>query len=76
MWSHLNRIQVTGTFGWPAVPLNVKEATLIQAADTFRSKDAPFGVAGFGEFGVVRVGPNLRVQSLLRRYINPSRVGV
>jgi hypothetical protein len=76
MWSHLDRIQVTATFGWPAVPMNVREASLIQAADTFRSKDAPFGVAGFGEFGVVRVGANQRVMSLLRRYINGSRVGV
>ena len=76
LWSHLDRVQVAATFGWPAVPMNVREATLIQAADIFRAKDAPFGVAGFGEFGVVRVGANLRVQSLLRRYINGSRVGV
>ncbi len=76
MWSHLDRIQVTATFGWPAVPMNVREAALIQAADVFRSKDAVFGVAGYGEFGVVRVGANQRVMSLLRRYINPSRVGV
>ena len=51
-WSHLDRIQVTGVFGWPAVPLAVKQAALIAAADLFKLKDAPFGVAGFGEFGV------------------------
>ena len=51
-WSHQDRIQVTGVFGWPAVPLAVKQAALIAAADLFRLKDAPFGVAGFGEFAV------------------------
>jgi hypothetical protein len=76
MWAHLDRIQITGVFGWPAVPSAVKQATLIAAADLFRIKDAPFGVAGFGEFGVVRVQQNPRVLQLLRRYINGARVGV
>lgn len=75
-WSHQDRIQVTGVFGWPAVPLAVKQAALIAAADLFKIKDAPFGVAGFGEFGVVRVQANPRVMSLLRRYISGSTVGV
>jgi hypothetical protein len=75
-WSHLDRIQVTGVFGWPAVPLAVKQAALIAASDLFRLKDAPFGVAGFGEFGVVRIQANPRVMSLLHRYISGQRVGV
>lgn len=75
-WSHQNRIQVTGTFGWPAIPSAVVQATLIAAADLFKLKDAPFGVAGFGEFGVVRVQANPRVMQLLRRYITGQRVGV
>jgi hypothetical protein len=75
-WSHLDRIQVTGVFGWPAVPLAVKQASLIAAADLFRLKDAPFGVAGFGEFGAVRIQANPRVMSLLQRYINGQRAGV
>jgi hypothetical protein len=75
-WSHLDRIQVTGVFGWPAVPATVKQAALISAADIFRLKDAPFGVAGFGEFGAVRITANPRVMQLLHRYISPKRVGV
>ena len=74
--THLDRIQVTGVFGWPAVPLAVKQAALIAAADLFRLKDAPFGVAGFGEFGAVKITANPRVMSLLKRYINGQRVGV
>jgi hypothetical protein len=76
MWSHLDRVQVAGTFGWPAVPLNVKNAALIAAADLFRLKDAPFGVAGFGEFGAVKVTANPRVMALVHRYIRGERVGV
>jgi hypothetical protein len=75
-WSHQDRLQVTAVFGWPAVPAAVKQAALIAAADLFKLKDAPFGVAGFGEFGVVRVQANPRVMSLLRRYITGQRVGV
>ena len=76
MWSHLDRIQVTGVFGWPAVPLNVKNAAIIAGAQIFRIKDAPFGVAGFGEFGVVRVQSNPQVMWLLHRYITGQRIGV
>ena len=74
-WSHQDRLQLTGVFGWPAVPATVKQAALIAAADLFRLKDAPFGIAGFGEFAV-RIQQNPRVMQLLKRYINGTRVGV
>jgi hypothetical protein len=74
-WSFQNRIQVSGVFGWPAVPRNVKQATLISAADFFRLKDAPFGIAGFGEFAI-RIQQNPRVMQLLKRYISGRSVGV
>jgi hypothetical protein len=63
-----DRVQVTGVFGWPQVPLAVKQAALIAAADLFRLKDAPFGVAGFGEFGAVHIQSNPRVTQLLAPY--------
>jgi hypothetical protein len=72
-----DRVQIVGTFGWPAVPLMVKQAALIAAADLFKIKDAPFGAVGYGEFGLIRVQQNPRVMSLLRRYIDPDvKVGV
>ena len=37
------------------VPDNVREATLLQTARQFRRRLSPEGVAGFGEFGAVRV---------------------
>lgn len=48
-------LQVTAKFGWPAVPDDVNEACLIRATNLFKRKEAPFGVAGFGEFGAVRI---------------------
>jgi hypothetical protein len=39
------------------------------AEETFKMKDAPFGVAGFSDFGAVRVRDNPKVMSLLNRYI-------
>jgi len=48
-------VTVTGVFGWPAVPAAVKQACRLQVARVFKRADSPLGVAGFGEFGVVRV---------------------
>ncbi|GGK32138.1 hypothetical protein GCM10010124_26160 [Pilimelia terevasa] len=62
------RVEVTGVFGWPAVPTNVKAAARILAAEQLKLKDAPFGVAGFGEFGAVRVRDNPIAVRLLRSY--------
>jgi len=62
-------LRVTARFGWSAVPTAVTEATLIKAASLFKRKDAPFGVAGFGEFGVVRITrADPDVMDLLRGY--------
>ena len=77
-FSHCNRptLQVTAQWGWTAVPAPVKEACLIIAAESFKLGDAPFGVAGFGEFGPVRVRMNTRAQTLLAPYRrNPVLVG-
>jgi len=47
--------QITGTWGWPAVPAQVKQACRLQVARVMKRQESPLGVAGFGEFGVVRV---------------------
>ena len=48
-------VEVTAKWGWPAVPAEVKEATLLMASRLYSRKDFPTGVAGFGDYGVVRV---------------------
>jgi len=61
-------MQVTAQWGWNAVPAGVKEATLVVAEETFKLKDAPFGVAGFAEFGVVRLRQNPKAMEWLTPY--------
>lgn len=48
-------VEVTGKGGWAEVPSVVHEATLIVAAQLAALRQAPLGVAGFGEFGAVQV---------------------
>lgn len=64
-----NLVQVTGTWGWSATPAAVKEACLLLAAEGFKAKDSPFGVAGVADFGVVRIRDNALVQRKLAPYI-------
>lgn len=72
-----NRVQITGTFGWNFIPPNVANAAMMLAVDMFKSKDAPWGVAGIGDLGIVKVQSNPWVVELLRPYINMRRkVGV
>lgn len=61
-------VQVTAQWGWAAVPAAVKQSTLILASETFKLKDAPFGVAGFGDMGVIRVRDNPVVARRLAKY--------
>jgi len=52
-------VRVVGVWGWSAVPVAVKQATIIQAARIFKRNDSPLGIAGFGEMGAIRVGVQL-----------------
>jgi hypothetical protein len=49
------RVQVTARWGWPAVPDEVHEATLLLANRLFKRKDSPEGILGSSEWGVIRV---------------------
>jgi hypothetical protein len=64
-------VKITGQFGWPVIPANVRAATSIVAARIVkRMREAPWGVIGFDAIGaVVRMSqydPDL--QRLLRPY--------
>lgn len=61
-------VEVTAKWGWAAVPENVKAACRMLAHDNYKSKDNPFGVAGFSEFGVVRMRNNHQVEKKLKKY--------
>lgn len=51
-------VQVTGVAGWSAVPIQVKQATVIQAMRIFKRLDSPLGIT-FGELGAMRVSTRL-----------------
>lgn len=71
VWSRLgrlHRVQITGVYGWPAVPAPISEAARILASEYFKAKDAPFGIASFGEYGAMRVRENPMVAQLCNGY--------
>lgn len=49
-------LQVTARFGWSAVPDDVQLACLLKAAALYERRNSVQGVAGFADFGVVRIG--------------------
>jgi hypothetical protein len=59
---------IAAKWGWEDTPGGVSEANLLLAADDLKSADAPFGVAGFGDY-VVRVRANPKVAEKLAPYV-------
>jgi hypothetical protein len=67
------RLQVTAKWGWPAVPAEVVEATLIQAARLYRRKDSPEGILGSADWGAIRVSRvDPDVQALVGHLVLPA----
>lgn len=62
----VNEVTVTARWGWTAVPLPVKQATLLQASRFLARRDSPYGVAGSPADGsevrlLARVDPDVAV---------------
>lgn len=67
------RVRVTARWGWPAVPEEIEQATLIQAARLYRRKDSPEGVTGSAEWGVVRLSRrDPDVWALIEHFVLPG----
>lgn len=64
-------VRVTGTFGWPAIPDAVVQATLLLAARLIKRRGSPEGVAGFDEFGTIRISSRDDPDAV--RYLTPYR---
>ena len=64
-------VQVTGIFGWPAVPEPIAEAALLWSERLYKRKDAPFGVLAFPEAGEMRLLEKMDpdVLTLLKPYV-------
>jgi hypothetical protein len=63
-------VQVTGVFGFTAVPVAIEQATVLLASRIFKRNDSPGGVMGFGDIGVVRVS---RIDPDIDRLIMPYK---
>jgi hypothetical protein len=63
-------VKITGTFGWSAVPIAIKQATLMLAQRQFKRYDSPLGVTGVGELGVIRVS---RIDPDVQALVSPFR---
>lgn len=67
------RVRITAKWGWPAVPPEVVEATLLLAARLYKRKSSPDGTAGVGEWGPIRVSKlDPDVESLIGDLILPG----
>ena len=64
-WNGEATVTVTATWGWSAAPAAAVEAVKILAKDILHQRDNRSGVAGFSEFGAVRVRQNPYVAMLL-----------
>ena len=69
-------VQIVGSWGFSAVPSQVEQAAVIQAMRIFKRLDSPLGVAGFGDFGAMRVSKGLDpdVAQLVAPYVKYTGV--
>lgn len=51
-------VKITAVFGWNAVPIQVTQATVIQASRIYKRLDSPLGIIS-GELGSMRVGSRI-----------------
>lgn len=76
--SRLGLVEITGTWGWPAIPESVYQACLLVTARLVKRKESPEGVSGFDDFGVIRISSRDDPDAvrLLDPYWNAASVGV
>jgi hypothetical protein len=70
MWARRSTVAVTAKWGWLTVPTPVKTATRRLAQMQFEARNAPFGMAGIGDLGIVRVKQDSLATQLLEPYVS------
>ena len=63
-------VQITGVFGFTAVPSAIKQATILASLRAYKRYESPTGVLGFSDIGVVRIG---RLDPDVERLVSPFR---
>lgn len=74
--SNRARAEITAKWGYASVPHQIKQATLMLASELFAMRNAPLGVAGVGDFGVVNVQQNREVTRLIAPFRKGTIFGV
>lgn len=69
-----NRVQITATWGWAAIPPEVTHACTLLATQLFKEKDSPWGIAGVSDLGAVRVQASPWIADMLRPYRDYRKV--
>ena len=64
-------VEITGVFGFPSIPIAIKQATVLASLRAYKRYESPTGVLGFSDMGVVRVGA--RLDPDVQRLIEPYR---
>ena len=67
--SHEATVQITGVFGWAAIPTAIKQACIILSMRQFKRYDTPLGIT-FDELGAMRVG---RVDPDIQNLLSPFK---
>jgi hypothetical protein len=70
--SRMRRIRIQGTWGWPAIPDSITQATKIQCSRIIKRREAPEGILGLNQFGVLRVSN--RMDPDVRDLVKPYRL--
>ena len=68
--------QITAKWGYATTPEPIKYACKMLASELFAMRNAPLGVAGVGDFGVVNVQQNREVTRLLLPFRKASVLGI
>lgn len=61
-------VRVVATWGWPAIPHDVREATVLLSMRQFARLNAPLGVVGFADMAVTVRAVDPDVRDLLQPY--------
>jgi hypothetical protein len=63
-----NLVEITGVWGWPAVPDRIRRAARMMATEIFAGRDVKFGAVGMADLGIIRVRENPKYMRLIGDY--------
>ena len=74
--SNRPRAEITAKWGYATTPEQIRQATLMLASELFAKRNAPLGVAGIGDFGVVNIQQNREITRLIAPFRKGTVLGV